>query len=126
MLVLCKRNSINSPCQDIVDWYTAIRSAKLNRLQVAFPGVNELELAKRLTRNFPMEGWLWKRGPRAGDSYKKRWFTLDDRKLMYLLDPLVRMVLVLLVLTIEVQQLIFGKNVFFSHYRMLIQKVKYF
>ncbi|KAG1683747.1 Arf-GAP with dual PH domain-containing protein 1 [Nymphon striatum] len=74
--------------KDIVDWFTAIRSAKLNRLQVAFPGVNELELIKNLTRNFPKEGWVWKRGPRSGDTYKKRWFTLDDRKLMYLIDPL--------------------------------------
>ncbi|CAM1291466.1 Uncharacterised protein g141 [Pycnogonum litorale] len=74
--------------KDIVSWYTAIRSAKLNRLQVAFPGVNENELAKKLTRDFLKEGWVWKRGPRSGDSYKKRWFTLDDRKLMYLIDPL--------------------------------------
>lgn len=74
--------------KDIVDWYVGIRSAKLNRLRVAFPGTNEVELAQCLTRDFPKEGWLYKTGPRNGDSYKKRWFTLDDRKLMYMEEPL--------------------------------------
>ncbi|XP_076310864.1 arf-GAP with dual PH domain-containing protein 1-like isoform X2 [Tachypleus tridentatus] len=74
--------------KDIIHWYTAIRSAKLNRLQVAFPGTSELELARYLTRDFLKEGWLRKMGPRSGDSYKLRWCTLDDRKLMYLENPL--------------------------------------
>uniref|UniRef100_T1JGV0 Nitrilase and fragile histidine triad fusion protein NitFhit n=1 Tax=Strigamia maritima TaxID=126957 RepID=T1JGV0_STRMM len=74
--------------RDIVNWYMAIRSAKLNRLRVAFPGANDSELVQRLTRDFPKEGWLHKTGPRNGDSYKRRWFTLDDRKLMYMEDPL--------------------------------------
>lgn len=74
--------------KDIVNWHMAIRSAKLNRLRVAFPGANDAELCQRLTRNFAKEGWLHKMGPRNGDSYKRRWFTLDDRKLMYMEDPL--------------------------------------
>ncbi|XP_013786468.1 arf-GAP with dual PH domain-containing protein 1-like [Limulus polyphemus] len=74
--------------KDIIHWYTAIRSAKLNRLQVAFPGTSELELARHLTRDFLKEGWLRKMGPRSGDSYKLRWCSLDDRKLMYLENPL--------------------------------------
>lgn len=28
-------------------------------------------------------------GPRKNDGFKKRWFTLDNRKLMYSEDPLV-------------------------------------
>lgn len=66
----------------------AIRCAKLHRLQVAFPSANEADLVDRLTQDFAKEGWLWKTGPRTGDGFKKRWFTLDDRKLMYHDEPL--------------------------------------
>ncbi|CAG0907380.1 unnamed protein product, partial [Cyprideis torosa] len=37
----------------------------------------------RLTVDFPAEGWLWKSGPRTSDAWRRRWFTLDGRKLMY-------------------------------------------
>ncbi|GIY65723.1 arf-GAP with dual PH domain-containing protein 1 [Caerostris darwini] len=72
----------------IVDWYMAIRSIKLNKLLIAYPGTSELELSQFLTRDFLKEGWMFKTGPRSSDGYKWRWFTLDDRKLMYLEDPL--------------------------------------
>lgn len=42
-----------------------------------------------LTKDFVHEGWLWKTGPKPTDAYKKRWFTLDQRKLMYHEEPLV-------------------------------------
>ena len=74
--------------ETIVNWYMAIRSAKFNRLHVAYPSANESELVKRLTQDFAREGWLWKTGPRSSDGYKKRWFTLDNRKLMYHDEPL--------------------------------------
>lgn len=45
-----------------------------------------------LTFDFAMEGWLWKTGPKITDGYRKRWFTLDNRKLMYHEHPLVRKV----------------------------------
>lgn len=67
----------------INNWYMAIRCAKLHRLQVAFPSATESELVSLLTRDFPKEGWLQKTGPRPSDGYKRRWFTLDNRKLMY-------------------------------------------
>lgn len=73
----------------ITNWYLAIRCAKLHRLQVAYPGATEAELLSQLTRDFPREGFLWKTGPRYTDAYKKRWFTLDGRKLMYHDDPMV-------------------------------------
>ncbi|XP_063976521.1 arf-GAP with dual PH domain-containing protein 1-like isoform X2 [Diachasmimorpha longicaudata] len=72
----------------ITNWYLAIRCAKLHRLQVAYPGASENELLTQLTRDFPKEGFLWKTGPRQSDGYKKRWFTLDERKLMYHDDPM--------------------------------------
>lgn len=72
----------------VVDWYNALRSSKLQRLQVAFPGAKDSQLVGHLTRDFLKEGWLWKSGPRAADQHRRRWFTLDDRKWMYLEDPL--------------------------------------
>lgn len=72
----------------ITSWYMAIRCAKLHRLQVAFPSASESELVGHLTKDFAKEGWLWKTGPRSNDGYKKRWFTLDNRKLMYHDEPL--------------------------------------
>lgn len=72
----------------ITNWYTAIRCAKLNRLQVAYPSISESDLVSYLTEDFAKEGWLWKTGPRLSDGFKKRWFTLDNRKLMYHDEPL--------------------------------------
>lgn len=73
----------------IVDWYTAIRAAKLHSLTVAFPTTSPRELALHLTRDFTLEGYLYKTGPHVGDAYRKRYFVLDDRKLMYSNDPMV-------------------------------------
>lgn len=72
----------------ITNWYMAIRCAKLHRLQVAYPSANEADLVGHLTEDFAKEGWLWKTGPRTSDGFKKRWFTLDNRKLMYHDEPL--------------------------------------
>ncbi|XP_041987457.1 arf-GAP with dual PH domain-containing protein 1-like isoform X2 [Aricia agestis] len=69
-------------------WYTAIRCAKLHLLQVAFPSTPESDLIHRLPKDFAREGWLWKTGPRLSDVHRRRWFTLDDRKLMYHDEPL--------------------------------------
>ncbi|XP_074594093.1 arf-GAP with dual PH domain-containing protein 1-like isoform X2 [Brevipalpus obovatus] len=74
--------------KEIVEWYNAIRAAKFHYLQIAYPTCSPDELLPHLTRDFVKEGWLWKTGPKVGDSYKKRWFILDYRKLMYLEDPL--------------------------------------
>lgn len=72
----------------IVNWYNAIRCAKLHYLQTAFPQANESDFIPLLTRDFSKEGWLLKTGPRPNDAYRRRWFTLDNRKLMYSVDPL--------------------------------------
>lgn len=72
----------------INNWYMAIRCAKLHRLQVAFPSANESDLIGLLSHDFSKEGWISKTGPRQSDGYKRRWFTLDNRKLMYHDDPL--------------------------------------
>lgn len=72
----------------ITSWYMAIRCVKLHRLQVAYPAANAEELTPHLAEDFAREGWLWKTGPRLSDGFKKRWFTLDGRKLMYHDEPL--------------------------------------
>ncbi|KAI4471164.1 arf-gap with dual ph domain-containing protein 1-like protein [Holotrichia oblita] len=74
--------------EEITNWYMAIRCVKLHRLQVAYPSASEADLVNYLTEDFAKEGWLFKTGPRSTDGFKKRWFTLDNRKLMYHDDPL--------------------------------------
>ncbi|XP_013140177.1 PREDICTED: arf-GAP with dual PH domain-containing protein 1-like isoform X2 [Papilio polytes] len=69
-------------------WYMAIRCAKLHLLQVAFPSTPQSDLILRLPKDFAREGWLWKTGPRSSDAHRRRWFTLDNRKLMYHDEPL--------------------------------------
>lgn len=64
-----------------------MRCAKLHRLQVAYPSASDSELVDHLTEDFAKEGWLMKSGSRA-NNFKKRWFTLDNRKFMYHDDPL--------------------------------------
>lgn len=72
----------------INSWYMAIRCTKLHRLQLAFPCATESELTGQLSHDFLKEGWVSKTGPRPSDGFKRRWFTLDNRKLMYHDDPL--------------------------------------
>lgn len=47
------------------------------------------QLILQLTRDFIKESWLSKTGPNKGDAFRKRWCSLDKRKLMYYEDPLV-------------------------------------
>ncbi|XP_053835099.1 arf-GAP with dual PH domain-containing protein 1-like isoform X2 [Vidua macroura] len=46
------------------------------------------KIKNRLTRNFLKEGYMEKTGPKQREAFKKRWFTLDHRRLMYFKDPL--------------------------------------
>nr|KAG5710416.1 hypothetical protein BaRGS_022234 [Batillaria attramentaria] len=45
------------------------------------------KLAEDLTKDFLLEGWLSKMGPK-NEPFRRRWFTLDRRKLMYFEEPL--------------------------------------
>uniref|UniRef100_A0A3P9MLZ2 ArfGAP with dual PH domains 1 n=1 Tax=Oryzias latipes TaxID=8090 RepID=A0A3P9MLZ2_ORYLA len=73
---------------EIVDWFNAIRAARFHYLQVAFPGASDSELIPKATRNFIKEGYMEKTGPKHTEGFKKRWFSMDDRRLMYFKDPL--------------------------------------
>ncbi|RXM99919.1 Arf-GAP with dual PH domain-containing protein 1 [Acipenser ruthenus] len=74
--------------KEIVDWFNAIRAARFHYLQVAFPGASDADLVPKLTRNYLKEGYMEKTGPKHTEGFKKRWFTMDDRRLMYFKDPL--------------------------------------
>lgn len=74
--------------KEMVDWFNAIRAARFHYLQVAFPGAPVSDLLPKLTRNYLKEGYMEKTGPKHTEGFKKRWFTMDDRRLMYFKDPL--------------------------------------
>ncbi|KAM6904928.1 arf-GAP with dual PH domain-containing protein 1-like isoform 1-T1 [Xenentodon cancila] len=74
--------------KEMVDWFNAIRGARFHYLQVAFPGASDSELLHKLTRIYIKEGYMEKTGPKHTEGFKKRWFTMDDRRLMYFKDPL--------------------------------------
>nr|XP_036864779.1 arf-GAP with dual PH domain-containing protein 1 isoform X3 [Manis javanica] len=53
--------------KEMVDWFNALRAARFHYLQVAFPGASDADHT---------------------EGFRKRWFTMDDRRLMYFKDPL--------------------------------------
>uniref|UniRef100_A0A8C3T4G5 ArfGAP with dual PH domains 1 n=1 Tax=Chelydra serpentina TaxID=8475 RepID=A0A8C3T4G5_CHESE len=73
--------------KEIVDWFNAIRAVQVHYLKVAFPVASDSEVRDHL-RKFLKEGYMEKTGPRQREAFKKRWFTLDHRRLMYFKDPL--------------------------------------
>ncbi|XP_062874797.1 arf-GAP with dual PH domain-containing protein 1 [Trichomycterus rosablanca] len=74
--------------KEMVDWFNAIRAARFHYSQVAYPGAPDADLVPKLTRNYIKEGYMEKTGPKQTEGFKKRWFSLDDRRLMYFKDPL--------------------------------------
>eukprot|EP00079_Xenopus_tropicalis_P034694 XP_017948465.1 PREDICTED: arfGAP with dual PH domains 1 isoform X2 [Xenopus tropicalis] len=65
-----------------------ITYVKDNKTRNIFVYHNDGQIISRLTRNFLKEGYMEKTGPKQTDGFKKRWFTLDHRRLMYFKDPL--------------------------------------
>uniref|UniRef100_A0A2R8PB95 ArfGAP with dual PH domains 1 n=1 Tax=Callithrix jacchus TaxID=9483 RepID=A0A2R8PB95_CALJA len=59
--------------KEIVDWFNALRAARFHYLQVAFPGASDADVSV---------------SSRQTEGFRKRWFTMDDRRLMYFKDPL--------------------------------------
>ncbi|KAF6280409.1 ArfGAP with dual PH domains 1 [Rhinolophus ferrumequinum] len=74
--------------KEMVHWFNALRAARFHYLQVAFPGASDTDLVPKLTRNYLKEGYMEKTGPKQTEGFRKRWFTMDDRRLMYFKDPL--------------------------------------
>ncbi|XP_006154424.2 arf-GAP with dual PH domain-containing protein 2, partial [Tupaia chinensis] len=76
--------------KEIVDWFNALRAARLQYLKTAFPELPESELVPLLTRNYLKQGFMEKTGPKQREPFKKRWFALDpqERRLLYYKNPL--------------------------------------
>uniref|UniRef100_A0A8B9FDR4 ArfGAP with dual PH domains 1 n=1 Tax=Amazona collaria TaxID=241587 RepID=A0A8B9FDR4_9PSIT len=69
--------------KEVVDWFNAIRSVQFHYLKVAFPIASDNEVRQALSAYmchlFPSQ---------QKEAFKKRWFTLDHRRLTYFKDPL--------------------------------------
>ncbi|XP_004454942.1 arf-GAP with dual PH domain-containing protein 2 isoform X4 [Dasypus novemcinctus] len=76
--------------KEIVDWFNALRAARLQYLKMAFPELSESELVPLITRNYRKQGFMEKTGPKQREAFKKRWFALDsqERMLLYYKKPL--------------------------------------
>uniref|UniRef100_G1NUA1 ArfGAP with dual PH domains 2 n=1 Tax=Myotis lucifugus TaxID=59463 RepID=G1NUA1_MYOLU len=76
--------------KEIVDWFNALRAARLQYLKAAFPELPESELVPLITRNYLKQGFMEKTGPKHREPFKKRWFALDpqERRLLYYKNPL--------------------------------------
>ncbi|KAG8524886.1 Arf-GAP with dual PH domain-containing protein 2 [Galemys pyrenaicus] len=76
--------------REIVDWFNALRAARLQYLKAAFPELPESELVPLITRNYLKQGFMEKTGPKQREPFKKRWFALDpqERRLLYYKHPL--------------------------------------
>ncbi|XP_006833673.1 PREDICTED: arf-GAP with dual PH domain-containing protein 2-like [Chrysochloris asiatica] len=76
--------------KEIVDWFNALRAARLQYLKTAFPELPEAELVPLITRNYLKQGFMEKTGPKQREPFKKRWFALDpqERRLLYYKNPL--------------------------------------
>ncbi|XP_073902501.1 arf-GAP with dual PH domain-containing protein 2 isoform X10 [Castor canadensis] len=76
--------------KEIVDWFNALRAARLQYLKMAFPEFPESELVPFITRNYLKQGYMEKTGPKQREPFKKRWFALDpqERRLLYYKNPL--------------------------------------
>lgn len=76
--------------KEIVDWFNALRAARLQYLKLAFPDLPESELVPLITRNYLKQGFMEKTGPKQREPFKKRWFALDalERRLLYYKNPL--------------------------------------
>ncbi|KAM9597677.1 arf-GAP with dual PH domain-containing protein 2 isoform 1-T1 [Trichechus inunguis] len=76
--------------KEIVDWFNALRAARLQYLKLTFPELPESELVPLITRNYVKQGFMEKTGPKQREPFKKRWFALDsqERRLLYYKNPL--------------------------------------
>ncbi|XP_006891126.1 PREDICTED: arf-GAP with dual PH domain-containing protein 2-like [Elephantulus edwardii] len=76
--------------KEIVDWFNALRAARLQYLKMTFPDLPESELIPLITRNYLKQGFMEKTGPKQREPFKKRWFALDpqERRLLYYKNPL--------------------------------------
>ncbi|XP_061868316.1 arf-GAP with dual PH domain-containing protein 1 isoform X1 [Colius striatus] len=93
-----KEPKINVKIDVINATFQPVKTGNPNGLQITYLKDNKTrnifvyhesgKIKNRLTRNFLKEGYMEKTGPKQREAFKKRWFTLDHRRLMYFKDPL--------------------------------------
>nr|XP_039256587.1 arf-GAP with dual PH domain-containing protein 1-like isoform X2 [Styela clava] len=74
--------------KEAVDWYITIRATVYSNLKEQYSELSNEEIIKRMARNQQKQGWMSKTGPKKTEPYRKRWFVLDDRRLLYFTQPL--------------------------------------
>ena len=72
--------------QDIMNWFCAIRASRLKLLQEREPGKNPEEFYPLLSHDFAKSGYLHKTPPNKL-KYQRRYFLLNQNRLMYLEKP---------------------------------------
>jgi len=78
-------------CEDAkgtVDWYLEIRATIYRRLKSENPEKSEDEVLALLENHNGKQGYLFKTGPKQTESFRKRWFKLQNRSLIYFENPL--------------------------------------
>nr|CAB3220006.1 Arf-GAP with dual PH domain-containing protein 1 [Phallusia mammillata] len=74
--------------KDTGDWYITLRASAFNILRKTYPGIDTDVIMDRLNSHQGKEGWMMKTGPKHTEAYRRRWFTLEKRKLLYFANPL--------------------------------------
>lgn len=78
--------------QEILEWFCTIRAARIRLLATKYPHLRREELLPRVSRDFVKYGWLLKTPPTHKASkknpFQRRWFALDEKRLMYWEKPL--------------------------------------
>ncbi|XP_057311231.1 arf-GAP with dual PH domain-containing protein 1-like [Hydractinia symbiolongicarpus] len=68
---------------ETIDWYLAIRAARLIFLQPFLYGVEKPVVEHLLTRRYLKMGYLHKTGSKSGDGWKKRFVCIDTHRFCY-------------------------------------------
>lgn len=74
--------------KDTVDWYICLRAAVYNHISNEQPDLKTEDILRLLDRQHAKQGYLFKTGPKKTEPFRKRWFSLENRSLIYFLSPL--------------------------------------
>jgi len=74
--------------KDAVDWYITLRAAKFNFIKASQPALTQQEIIRQIDRQHIKQGFMFKTGPTKKEPFRKRWFSLEARKLNYFISAL--------------------------------------
>ncbi|CAK8695437.1 unnamed protein product [Clavelina lepadiformis] len=74
--------------KDAVDWFIELRASSMHLIKKNNPNITDCEIIKKLNNYQVKQGWMLKTGPKHTEPYRKRWFTLENRRLLYFVNPL--------------------------------------